>query len=101
MAVAPIIVWTGLALELMGALAMLSAGGELCGTVMLALYVALTAATQHWPQAAAFSSLDHAALAPLLSDVTMLGALALVFGFALERKRAKKAAAGVPAKKLN
>ena len=67
---------------------MLSAGGELCGTVMLAVFVAISALTQHLPLVSSHGAwkVDESALPAFLADVTMLGALLLIFGLAFDRK---------------
>lgn len=75
-------------LQLLGGLAIAAPGGELCGGVMLVAYQVL-AAYEVLP--ALTLPVDPAAWAPFLRELALLGAIGLVFGYALERKRSKTA----------
>ena len=77
----------------MGGLAMATSGGELCGGAMLVIWqlIAAAGAAPEYPYKAA-STYDFAAFIPCLRELALLGAVGLVGGLALERKRARKSA---------
>ena len=68
-------------LQLLGGLAIASPGGELCGGVMLAAYQVI----------AAYEVLPRAPLVPVVRELALLGAIGLVFGYALDRQRSRVA----------